>query len=94
MNKKAAGNPIKFSVAIVVEPDDGRFHAFCPALKGLHVDGETEKDAIENAKVAVVLYLKSLIQHGDPIPLTVISEDEPDSHGTKHIEQIPVLLPC
>jgi predicted RNase H-like HicB family nuclease len=64
-------NEILFELHIVVEPDGDQFHAYCPALKGLHVPGETIEEAFENAKDAAILYLMSLIKHGDPIPLGV-----------------------
>ncbi len=71
---RGTGHVVQFSVDVVVEPDDGEFHAYCPALKGLHVGGETEEEALKNAMDAVELYLKSLIKHGDPIPVGVATE--------------------
>ena len=62
---------LEFQLVFVVEPDEGEFHAFCPALKGLHTAGATEQEALENAKNAAVAYILSLIEHGDPIPLGV-----------------------
>lgn len=59
---------LECAVEIVIEPDEGGFHAFWPALKGLHVDGITEQEALQNAKDAAIAYLRSLIEHGDPIP--------------------------
>lgn len=50
-------------VDIIVEPDEDGFHAFCHALKGLHVGGDTEAQAIENARDAAVLHVESLIKH-------------------------------
>ena len=58
-----------FKIEICVEKDGDRFYAFCPGLKGIHVDGETAHEATENIKTAIQLYIKSLIKHGDPIPL-------------------------
>ena len=60
---------LTFEIAICVEKDGDGFHAYCPALKGIHVDGKTEKAAVENAKTAIGLYLKSMLKHHDPIPL-------------------------
>lgn len=60
---------IKVSIRFVVEPDDGRFHAYCPELKGLHVDGATEEEAFENARKAAEIYIMSLIRHNDPLPV-------------------------
>ena len=70
---------ITFSVPIIIEKDNGEFHAFCPILKGLHTRGETE-ETMDNAKDAVIAYLNSLIRHGDPIPLCIIKEKKPSKH--------------
>ncbi|MBI2850898.1 MAG: type II toxin-antitoxin system HicB family antitoxin [Chloroflexi bacterium] len=70
-----------FRVQVIVEPDDKGFHAYCPALKGLHTYGDTRIEAVQNAKDAVEVYLKSLIKHGDPIPLGILHEHE--ETGTK-----------
>jgi len=68
------GRRIHFRIDIVVEPDDGEFHAYCPALKGLHTCGKTRKDALKNARNAAEAYIESLIKHDDPIPVEVIVE--------------------
>lgn len=60
---------IRVRVRIFVEPDDTGFHAFCPELKGLHVDGKTEEEAFDNAREAAMAYLTSLIKHNDPLPV-------------------------
>lgn len=65
---------ITFQVDICMEKDGKGYHAFCPALKGIHMDGESEEEAIENIKVAIVLYIKSLIKHHEPIPLQMKKE--------------------
>ena len=59
----------KFMIMVVVEPDGDKYHAFCPALPGLHVDGDTEEAAIDSAAKTASLYIRSLIKHGDPIPI-------------------------
>jgi antitoxin HicB len=69
---------IEFKIDIVVEPDDVGFHAYCPSLKGLHAAGDTEDEALQNAKEAAIAYLESLIKHNDPIPISVIEIKEPD----------------
>lgn len=63
------GEKLEFQLLFVVEPDEDGYHAFCPALKGLHTSGSTEQEALDNAKDAAVAYILSLIKHGDPIPL-------------------------
>lgn len=57
---------------IVLEEDDGRYYAHCPALEGLHVDGQTLEEACENAKQAIIAYLESMRKHNDPIPVGCI----------------------
>lgn len=60
---------IKVKVRFIVEPDEGRFHVYCPELKGLHVDGATEEEAFENASRAAELHIMSIIRHNDPLPV-------------------------
>lgn len=61
---------------IVVEPDEDEFHAYCPALKGLHTSGKTEEEAVNNAKDAALAYLESLIKHREPIPVGCLEDME------------------
>ena len=67
---------IDFAVQIIVEPDEGGFYAYCPALKGLHVGGDTEEEALQNARDATIAYLHSLIRHGEPIPIGITATTE------------------
>lgn len=64
-----AERAITFHITVVTEPDGDGFYAHAPALKGLHTCGSTEKEALQNARNAAIAYLKSLIKHGDPIPV-------------------------
>jgi predicted RNase H-like HicB family nuclease len=61
--------PTKIKVAFLVEPDGARFYAYCPALKGLHVEGDSIEEAVQNAADAASLYLNSIVKRGEPIPL-------------------------
>jgi predicted RNase H-like HicB family nuclease len=47
---------------------DGGFHAYCPALKGCHSQGDTLDEAIDNMREAIEVYLESVGAHGEPIP--------------------------
>ena len=60
--------PQRLSVQIVVAKDGETFHAYAPALKGFHVDGATQEEAVENVKEAIAVYLESLHKHDDPLP--------------------------
>jgi predicted RNase H-like HicB family nuclease len=57
------------SFSVVIEPDGDEFHAFCPALKGLHVDGDTKDEALANAIQAVQVYVQSLVRNREPLPV-------------------------
>lgn len=48
--------------------EDGVFVATCPALPGCVSQGRTRTEAQQNIREAIQLYLKSLRDHGDPIP--------------------------
>ena len=78
MNMKKGGKMerIKLKVQIIIEPDGDGFHAYCPALKGLHTCGDTEEDALKNAKDAVIAYIESLIKHAEPIPIGIVERKE------------------
>jgi len=93
------GNTITFSVDICVEEDGNGFYAYCPALKGIHVDGRTQEEALENAKTAAVLYIKSMMKHGDAIPLYEASSTQETCRGPitclpqqKHTEDIRIAI--
>jgi predicted RNase H-like HicB family nuclease len=60
---------LALKIAYVVEEDNGRFHAFAPALKGLHVDGDTKQEAIDNLVEAIPVYISSLAEHDEPLPV-------------------------
>lgn len=55
---------------VVVEPDDDRWVAYCPALeeKGGATWGRTYEEALENIQVAVRLTIESMRAHGESIP--------------------------
>ena len=99
VNMQGADPIIGFTVEIVVQPDEEGFHAYCPALKGLHVGGETEEEVLQNAADASILYVESLIRHGEPIPIGVgvQTHGEPSkqpSHGIAyHTEELKVTCP-
>jgi predicted RNase H-like HicB family nuclease len=56
-----------YTVILQPEPEGG-FHAYCPALKGCHSEGETEEEAMANIREAIDLYLESLAAHNEPLP--------------------------
>ena len=50
------------------QDEDGVFVATCPALPGCLSQGVTRSEAYANIREAIALYLKSLRNHGEPIP--------------------------
>ena len=81
---KQASREIRLSFTVLVQPDGDSFYAFCPAFKGLHVDGATEQQAVENAAQAAMAYVESLVAHGEPLPIGPHCVQE---------EQIPAVPP-
>ena len=74
---------LRLTCTVIIERDEGSFHAYCPGLKGLHVDGKTEKDALDNAIEAAKVYIESVVRYGDPLPV------DPDFFAD-HVELSPV----
>jgi predicted RNase H-like HicB family nuclease len=60
---------LRLEFTVIIEKDGKSFHAFCPGLKGLHVDGSTEQEALQNAALAADCYVSSLVRHGDALPI-------------------------
>ena len=53
---------------ILEREEDGGYHAFCPALKGCHTQGDTLDEALANVREAMEAYLQSLQNHGETVP--------------------------
>jgi antitoxin HicB len=58
----------KRTYSLSIEPQEGGYLAYFPALPGCHTWGQTYEDAIKHAEEALALYLETLAVHGDPIP--------------------------
>jgi predicted RNase H-like HicB family nuclease len=58
---------------VVIEPDEGMFHAYVPALPGCHTFGATIDETLVNIREAMSLYIETLLEGGEPIPV----EQEP-----------------
>ena len=59
----------RITVTVCMEKDGDGFYAYAPALEGLHVGGDTADEALENVKDGIILYLESLVRHGEPFPV-------------------------
>lgn len=89
---------IEFTIEVLIEPDSDEFHAYCPALKGLHLSGNTKQAALESAVDAAAAYLESLIKNHEPIPLGIeLARRRPPSGAkgastTTHTERLAVAV--
>ena len=61
--------PVRVVIPICIEPDEHGFHGYAPALKGCHVGGDTIPETRRNLQDAVYLYLSSLIERNEPLPI-------------------------
>ena len=52
---------------VVVEPDDDRFHAYCPVLEdhGAATWGRTREEALKHIDEVVQLVVDSMAEHGE-----------------------------
>lgn len=71
---------LTLKITVVIEPDGDAYHAYCPALEGLHVDGRTVEEAYRNAGEAARVYLASIARHGEELP---IGEDLSATHTSR-----------
>lgn len=53
---------------ILEREEDGGYHAFVPALKGCHSQGDSLDDALVNIREAIEVYLESLKAEGLALP--------------------------
>ena len=67
---------LKFKVPFIVEPDGSSFFAHSPGLKGLIMDGDTEEEALNNAKLTAQDMLRIMVQEGIPIPVGILIYDK------------------
>ena len=55
---------------VVVEPDNGRWYAYCPALEdqGAVTWGRSEREALDNIREVVEMVIDDMLEEGDPLP--------------------------
>ena len=72
MKPKPRKKPVRHAerhYTVILEPDAGGYHAFCPALPGCHTQGDTFEEAMKNIREAVELYCESLLEDKEPLPV-------------------------
>lgn len=59
----------EYRFTVVVEPcEEGGYFAFCPALPGCHVEGETYEETLAEMRRSIDAFLTDYMDEGDPIP--------------------------
>ncbi len=59
-----------YTFKVVVEPDEDRWHAYCPALEsqGASTWGHTKEEALKHIDEVVQLVVESMVEQGEPLP--------------------------
>ena len=57
-----------YTYRIIIEPDEGGYHAFVPALPGCHTWGKTIPETRTMVRDAIDVYLRSLVADGKEVP--------------------------
>ncbi len=59
-----------YTFKVVVEPDEDRWHAYCPALEqyGAATWGNTREEALKHIQEVVHMVIDQLTEDGIPIP--------------------------
>ena len=57
-----------YGYKVIIEQDEGRYHAEIPALPGCYSWGHTYEEALKNIKEATELWLETLSEDGKQIP--------------------------
>ena len=59
-----------YTFKVVVEPDEGGYHAYCPALRhlGAVTQGATKEEALANINEVIHMIMDELREEGAPLP--------------------------
>ena len=78
-----------YTFKVVVEPDEGGYHAYCPALRryGAVTQGATGEEAIRNIHEVVQMIMDELRQ--DNVPLPAVESDEVEVFEVERYEIMP-----
>ena len=60
---------LRFEVGVIIEKDELGYIAYCPVLKGLIAEGDTEEEVKNNFTNTFISYINSAIKHRDPLPM-------------------------
>jgi predicted RNase H-like HicB family nuclease len=59
-----------YAFKVVIEPDEGRWHAYCPALAryGAATWGRTQEETLKHIQEVVQMVVEELREDGIPVP--------------------------
>jgi predicted RNase H-like HicB family nuclease len=67
-----------YTFKVVVEPDEDRWHAYCPALQeqGATTWAYTREEALRGIEEVVHLVIESMVEHHELLPEAISGEVE------------------
>jgi predicted RNase H-like HicB family nuclease len=74
-----------YTFKVVVEPDEGGYHAYCPALRryGAVTQGATAEEALKNINEVVQMIMDELQEDGIALPTSTADNDVEVFDGTR-----------
>ena len=68
-----------YTFKIVVEPDEDRWRAYCPALEteGAATWGHTREEALAHIREVLEMMVAEFIEEGRPLPVSAAVSEEP-----------------
>ena len=68
-----------YTFKVVVEPDEDRWRAYCPALEaqGAATWGYTREEALRHIREVLEMIVAELVEEGRSVPATVAVSEEP-----------------
>ena len=68
-----------YTFKIVVEPDEDRWRAYCPALEeqGAATWGQTREEAHQHIREVLEMIVAELLEEGKPVPANAAVSEEP-----------------
>jgi predicted RNase H-like HicB family nuclease len=68
-----------YTFRVVVEPDEDRWRAYCPALEeqGAATWGHTREEALQHIREVLEMIVGELVEEGRPVPANVAVSEEP-----------------
>ena len=68
-----------YTFKVVVEPDEDRWRAYCPALEaqGAATWGHTREEALRHIREVLEMIVAELVDEGRPVPASLPASEEP-----------------